>query len=212
MSITAYWISPLGECHPVPTTHINFITDNPDLFGLATADITAVYDKQNENTKPPVSAEDVIIASLLVKGWIRTEYVSASNCWTIRYSVRRKTIKGILYDWIMRDEIREGNPHFRLIHTKYDSTFVYNREIEKFLTEKNYRIEKHCLNCRHSIWAVGIGQGFFCLNKDKVSQGGDRVLVSKTGFARFYIPNRDYICEFYERKSCSCTLRRKEQE
>jgi hypothetical protein len=145
----------------------------------------------------------VIIASIQEKGWIRTEYDSKANCWTIRYAVRRKTIKGIIYDWIMKEEIRVGNPNFRLIHTNYDSTFVYNREIEKFLTEKNYRIEKHCLNCRHSVWAVGLGQGFFCLNKDKIAQGGDRVLVNKTGFTRFMISHRDYISEFYEPRSCS---------
>ena len=210
MSITAYWISPLGECHPVPTTHINFITDNPDLFGLTTADIQAVYDKQNENTKTPVPAEDVIIASVQEKGWIRTKYGSAGNCWTIRYSVRRKTIKGIIYDWIMRDEIQEDNPHFRLIHTNYQPTFVNNGEIEKFLTVKNYSVEKFlttndniiepgCLNCTHSVWAVGIGQGFFCRSEDKIAQGGDGVKVSSGGFTRFMIPNRNYVCEFYNK-------------
>lgn len=206
MSITAYWISPLGEHHPVPTTHINFITDNPELFGLTPADIYAEYDKQSENAK--TTAEDAILASVQEKGWIRTEYDSDANCWTIRYAVRRKTIKHIIYDWIMRDDIREGNPNFQLIHTNYDSTFVYNREIEKFLTVKNYRIEKHCLNCRHSVWAVGLGQGFFCLNEDKITQGGDRVLVNKAGFTRFMIPHRDYICEYYEPRSCSCSRQR----
>lgn len=210
MSITAYWILPLGEHHPVLTTHINFNTDNPNIFGLTTADINAEYDKQNENAK--TAAEDAIIVSRQEKGWIRTEYDSKSNCWTIRYSVPMKTIKGIIYEWIMRDDIRVGNPNFRLIHTKYDSTFVYNREIEKFLTAKNYRIEKHCLSCIHSVWAVALGQGFFCRNEDKINQGDDSVSVSSAGFRRFNIPNRNYICEFYEGRSCSCSRQRKEEK
>lgn len=73
----------------------------------------------------------------------------------------------------------------------------------------NINQSKSCMNCRHSIWAVGLGQGFFCRNEDKMNQGGDSVLVSSAGFKRFMIPNRDYICEFYEKKSCSCSTTRK---
>lgn len=62
---------------------------------------------------------------------------------------------------------------------------------------------KSCLICSHSTWAVGIGQGFFCRNEEKINQGVDRVLVSSIGFKRFMIPNRGYICEFFESKSCS---------
>lgn len=210
MSITAYWISPLGEHHPVPTTHINFITDNPDLFGLTTAGINAEYDKQNENTKNP--AEDVIIASLQEKGWIRIQYDAEKWLWEIRYSVPINSIKARLYKWIKQDDILVAKPNFRFIHSNYKPTFIYNREIEKFLTVKNYEIEESCLSCTHSTWAVALGQGFFCRNVDKMDQGGDRVSVSSSGFRRFNIPNRNYICEFYEKKNCSCSLRRKEEK
>lgn len=210
MSITFYWISPEGDQHPVPTNHIDFIIDNPTLFGLTSADIQTEYEKQVGNSRIPT--EDLLIASVQEQGWIRTEYNNKSNYWSIRYSVRRKTIKGIVYDWIMRDEISVSKPNYILIHSNLKPTFVYHREIEKFLTVKNYKIEEHCLNCRHSIWAVGIGQGFFCRNEEKMNQGGDRVLISSAGFTRFIIPNRDYICEFYEKKICSCSLRSKEEK
>ena len=212
MSITAYWISPEGDQHPVPTNHFNFIIDNQTLFGLSTADIQAEYDRQNEKSKTETTAKDLLIVSVQEKGWIRTEYNNKGNYWGIRYSVRRKTINGTVYDWIMQDEIREGKPNYIFIHSNLKPTFVYNREIKKFLTLKNYKIEEHCLNCRYSIWAVGIGQRFFCRNEEKMNQGGDRVLVSSAGFKKFMIPNRDYICEFYEKKECSCSLRPKEVE
>jgi hypothetical protein len=197
MSAFAYWISPEGEEHSIPTTHINFIKDNTDLFRLTTADIQAEYEKQDENSKN--KAERVIIKTLLRKGLVKIQLETNSNSWTIKYSVRIKNIKRKVHCWIKQNDILAYGANLNFVHSNIKPIFVYNREIVKYLTTENYTIEERCLNCKYSVWAVGIGQGFFCRNKDKIRQGGNRVVG--TEFRRFLIPNRNYTCEFFEKKN-----------
>lgn len=205
MSIDAYWISPDGDHHPITTTHFNYVLENPSIFGLTKANIQVVYENQAKKTKNAAPAGDLIIKSLQRKGWIHISFDPRSNSYTIRYAVQIKSIKSKVYEWIQQNVILANDANFYFIHSDYKPTFVYNREIVKFLTVKNYTIEERCLNCKHSVWAVGVGQGFFCRNIDKINQGGDRVIGRE--FKRYLIPNRNYICEFFERKSCSCDLK-----
>lgn len=204
MLIESFWISPEGEQHPVTTSHFDYVLDNLSIFGLTAADIQVVYEKQSKKTKNAAPAGDLIIKSLQRKGWVHISYDSRTNSYTISYTVPVKSIKSNVYEWIQENVILANGANFYFIHSDYKPTFVYNREIVKFLTDKNYTIEERCINCKYSVWAVGVGQGFFCRNKDKISQGGDRVIGRE--YKRYLIPNRNYICKFYEKKNCSCAL------
>ena len=199
MSVYAYWISPDDDHYLFTTTHISYVSDNPSLFGLTSADIQSVYEKHEMKTKTVPKAERVIIKSLLRKGWVKIQLNTNSNFWNIKYSVRVKNIKKKVHSWIQLNDILAYGANYNFIHSDIKPIFVYNREIEKYLTAENYTIEERCLNCKNSIWAVGLGQGFFCRNKDKINQGGDRVIG--TEFRRFLIPNRNYTCELFEKKN-----------
>jgi hypothetical protein len=198
MSVYAYWISPGDDHYLFTTTHINFIKDNPSLFGLASADIQSSFENHQDKSTAIPKAERVIIKSFLRKGWVKIQLDPNSNSWTIKYSVRVNNIKKKIQSWIQYNDILANGTNFNFVHSNIKPIFVYNREIVKFLTVKNYTIEERCLNCKHSVWAVGIGQGFFCRNKDKIRQGGNRVVG--TEFRRFLIPNRNYVCEIFEKK------------
>ncbi|MBI2793884.1 MAG: hypothetical protein HYX66_04440 [Ignavibacteria bacterium] len=56
-----------------------------------------------------------------------------------------------------------------------------------------------CIRCRYRVWAVGIGQGFWCSNAKKHDAEG--IAPTPNGFRRFNIPGvnyRTYYCEFFE--------------
>lgn len=199
MSVEAYWISPDDEYYQFTTTHFNYVIDNPSLFGLKSADIQSVYGKHEMKTIAVPKAERVIIKSLLRKGWVKIQLDPNANSWTIKYSVRVKDIKEKVYNWIQQNDIFAYGSNFNFVHSNFKPIFVYKREVEKYLTEENYTIKERCLNCKHSIWAVGLGQGFFCRNKTKINLGENRVVG--TAFRRFLIPNRNYVCEFFEKKN-----------
>ncbi len=199
MSIEAYWISPDDEYYQFTTTHFNYVLVNPSLFGLTSTTIKAEFDKYEEKSNIVPKSERVIIKSLLRKGWVKIQLDPNSNSWTIKYSVRVKNIKKKVHSWIQQNEILAYGANFNFVHSNIKPIFVYKREVEKYLTEENYTIEERCLNCKHSIWAVGICLGFFCRNKDKINQGGNRVVG--TEFRRFLIPNRNYVCELFEKKN-----------
>lgn len=205
MTIDAYWISPKGEHHPVNTSHFEYVKDNPNLFGLTSNVIKVENDKQEEKSNTVAKVERMIIKSLLKKGWVKILLDPNTNSWRIKYSVRVININVKVYNWIQQNDILANGANFNFIHSNIKPIFVYSREIEKYLTEENYNIEKRCLNCKHSIWAVAIGQGFFCTNKNKISQGGDRVIGRE--FKRYLIPNRNYVCEFFEKKNCNCDIK-----
>ena len=74
MEFEAYWISPRGKIVPVPFHHIDLIIDNPELFGLTSAKIDAVYKKFKEPLHLEGYAREEIMAGLIKKGWVRVRY------------------------------------------------------------------------------------------------------------------------------------------
>lgn len=50
--------------------------------------------------------------------------------------------------------------------------------------------EKICLNCKHLLWMIGIGQGLKCGHPER---------STKTGMPR-NIPRRDFSCKLFDRK------------
>lgn len=76
--IYAFWIIPKKYLNtaqsPVPAvekTHIDFVTENPEMFGLTLAEIQETYDKHGEKLRFEGKARDQIIYKLLQKGFVR---------------------------------------------------------------------------------------------------------------------------------------------
>ncbi len=76
--IYAFWIIPKKYLNtaqtPVPTveiTHIDFVIQNPEMFGLTLDQIQETYDKYGEKLRFEGKARDEIIYDLLQKGFVR---------------------------------------------------------------------------------------------------------------------------------------------
>lgn len=190
--------------HMKGVTHISFIFDNPNLFGLHLEQIKSIFKSYNEKYRFEGKARNEIIESLLLDNWIRLRYNVKENTWHINFSGDKKNTISRLRKWFNDYSILNGLPSFTFIPVNGETSIIFHNQIEKFLFDEvsqnnNYDKLKTCLNCKHSHWAVGIGQGFFCTNLYKVNQGGDR--IKSTGkLVRFMIPSRDYVCEFHEFK------------
>jgi hypothetical protein len=82
---SAYWISESGLIYPVANSHIRFVNDNADLFGLNKVNIKAVYAKHKEKIGFEGKARVEIMSELISKGWIRARYKESNNAnyWTL---------------------------------------------------------------------------------------------------------------------------------
>lgn len=56
---------------------------------------------------------------------------------------------------------------------------------------------KSCDNCRSRCWAVGIGQGVFCLN-EKNSELNQGYGLKKSGHPLLPIDGTTYVCKHHE--------------
>ena len=204
----AYWISPSGTIYEVPITHINYIINNAELFDLDLDEIKAIYKKHNEKLRFEGKARNEIIEDLLKKAWIRIRYRNKNHAWHINHCSESRSLVNRLKKWYEQEKISIDSPSFKMLKIHRDAVNYDHDKVQEFLYDPNFI--KNCLNCQHSTWAVGVGQGFFCTNEDKIKSSEvntemkvGRVHISSTGFKRFFIPNREYKCEFHEyRKEC----------
>lgn len=66
-----YWISPSGTVMPVDQNHINTVIKNPRKFNISDDQIKEEYEKTGEPLGSEGKAREVIILSLIRRGWIR---------------------------------------------------------------------------------------------------------------------------------------------
>ena len=67
----AYWLSPSHEIHPVKRTHIAFISENPEKFGITKPEYYAYFDKYHEPYGFEGKARKEIMQLAMKNGWIR---------------------------------------------------------------------------------------------------------------------------------------------
>ena len=67
----AFWITPDGVTHLVPSTHIQFVIEHPDMFCISLDDLRQRYLEQNEPWGSEGVARHTTICELVKKGWIR---------------------------------------------------------------------------------------------------------------------------------------------
>jgi len=89
MNYQAYWITPRNRIIPVPTRHINVIDENPILFGLTRKYVDSEFRKSKEQNGVEGYARQVIMARVILDGWIRLRYEPKDYCLTIQFSDTR---------------------------------------------------------------------------------------------------------------------------
>ena len=70
----AYWIDPAQRIHPVVTSHIAAIIDEPSLFGLTLAEIKAEHAHYAEKLRVEGMAREVLIRRVVERGFIRIRH------------------------------------------------------------------------------------------------------------------------------------------
>jgi hypothetical protein len=104
MSSPAIWISPYGRVYDVGISHVKFVFDNPDKFGLTEEDIRAAYERHGERLGIEGKAREEILLGLLRDGWIRARY--NRDGWHIQLNRLNRDTKESIRSWL---EIKDGS-------------------------------------------------------------------------------------------------------
>ncbi len=236
--IYAFWIIPKRYLNtaqtPVPVvkiTHIDFVTENPEMFGLTLDEIKETYDKYGEKLRFEGKARVEIIYNLLQKGFVRIRKDVRSDTWT--FNVGDFSLRDINeYAEICRITGKNG----RLV-PEFENLFPYliswRNKVKRFIEHKhsdilflstsgdNIKITaqqlidmliylkefvKHQPRCESCKYGGSFRQLYLCGNKDTIKQqfeAGTKKLFY-LGYA--ITVNRNFICERYERKVRSCRI------
>jgi hypothetical protein len=95
-----YWVYSEDIFDVSKNTHIQFMIDNPELFGLSLNEIALVYNKYNEKLGIEARAREDLIKVAAKRGWIRIRHYTRPNeYWSIQCDSikdREQTIKNFL--------------------------------------------------------------------------------------------------------------------
>jgi hypothetical protein len=83
MKTEAYWISPKGNIHEVNRKHINFISENKEMFGLTEEEYYKCFDKYDEPYGFEGYAREELMRKQFSNGWIRCRYRPDNHYWVI---------------------------------------------------------------------------------------------------------------------------------
>jgi len=67
----AFFISPSGNIVEIMRSHIAFVIENPELFGLTKDKIIVIYREYDEPVGLEGQAREEILIQIIQKGWIR---------------------------------------------------------------------------------------------------------------------------------------------
>ena len=71
MSIEGYWVSPSGKVTEVKTSHIDYMLEKPQVFGMTKQHMLDAYDKYDEKIGLEGSAREELMLEAVKKGWVR---------------------------------------------------------------------------------------------------------------------------------------------
>jgi hypothetical protein len=68
------WLSPEGQLYDIETSHIDFVFDNPKIFGTTLGTLKKVYDEFGQRYGVEGPARDRIIEMISDKAWVRGRF------------------------------------------------------------------------------------------------------------------------------------------
>ncbi len=236
--IYAFWIIPKRYLNksqtPVPAveiTHIDFVIEHPEMFGLTFDSIQKTYDKYGEKLRFEGKARDEIIYDLLQYGFVRVRKDVRSDTWTfnvgdfslrdIKEYVESERITGKKGRLVPEFEdlfpylISWRNKIKRFIEHKHSDIFFLSTSGEsvkitaqqlidmlKYLKEF-VKQQPRCESCKYG---GSFRQLYLCGNKDTIKQQLEAG-TKKLFFLGYAITvNRNFICERYEMKERICRI------
>lgn len=95
----AYWIAPEGTIYAVPHSHISFMAEHTELFGITREDYLERYRSHNEKPGWEGKARRELMTEAIERGWIRLRFVPKSATWTIELWEMNDTAKQNFERW-----------------------------------------------------------------------------------------------------------------
>lgn len=152
MEYDAYWVSPSGEIIGIDRRHINFMSQDPEKFGITADHIQSLYKKYNERPGQEGKAREELMIDAMKNGWLRARHTD-NRGWIIQSYAFNKRDKDNIWDFIekmySRGDIRKNTPV--AISSVQNNQFVSSSagqilkgdiyESNEYLTEKE-KIEK----------------------------------------------------------------------
>lgn len=91
----AYWLNKRGAIIGVPTTHINYMSQNLNKFFLSREKFVAVHEKYVERLGQEGKAREELMIRALKRGWVRVRFTDR-NGWMIQaYKLDKSTRENI---------------------------------------------------------------------------------------------------------------------
>lgn len=84
-----YWVKEEGV-YAFDHTHIIFLIDNPELFGITKTEIEDCYNTYGEHLGREGKAREAIIKRVSKRGWIRVRHYKKPDYWTIQFDEYQK--------------------------------------------------------------------------------------------------------------------------
>ena len=84
MNGRGYFVNVETTIEVTGTSHVRFVLDNPNLFGMDREEMIALYHEHSEPIGFEGKARAIILSSVLRKGWIRVrQSIGKSPQWTL---------------------------------------------------------------------------------------------------------------------------------
>ncbi len=130
-----FWLKNDGRIADVTnTTHIRFVTSQPELFGLTSERIKEVYDEFGEIYGSEGIAKERIAKNLYEDGWTRIrKYEKSNEYWEIQCddpSKRKKEIHSFL-KWALEKNLMSHYDEIRVV--SFSNSFGARDTVSEFL-------------------------------------------------------------------------------
>jgi len=140
----AYWFKNNKLFELNGKSHIQYIIENPDIFGVSIDYIQKLYDKYGERINEEGKAREEIIKQISKDGWIRIRhYIRPKDYWSIQFDsfFKRQRLLKSLINYMIHSKLMSMNDEVVFLGYEDSEVFSYsyiNGGIGKFLQEDKY--------------------------------------------------------------------------
>jgi len=149
LNVKGFWVKGSRIIEVQGASHINYIIDNPEDFGLDLEEIRNIYKKHGEKLGQEGDAREEIIINVSRRGWVRVRhYIRPRDYWSIQaYNERigKKSIENFIY-WALENKKMSLNDELQIFYYETEDLEIYdykNGGVRKFLSEQIKKYKKN---------------------------------------------------------------------
>ncbi len=146
MKYNAYWVNNKSEIYSVDITHIDYIINNPEKFGMTKDYIQKIYDKyENEKIGQEGMAREDIMLNAMKNGWIRIR--KYKNQWIIQSYTLNNKVKDNIWDFanfLLMD--KKENKYSEFVITAIHPEYYIRTTLEDIIRGNIYEANEYIKN------------------------------------------------------------------